>query len=346
MKKMFSTLLILAAIFLGLTGCGGKDTVTINVFNWGDYIDPEVLELFTEETGIQVTYEVFDSNEAMRAKLMSGAIDYDVLFPSDYMIEALISEDKLVPLNFENLPNYSYIGEDFKALPYDPDNAYSVPYMWGTVGILYNTEMVQEEVNSWDILWDEQYAGQILMQDSVRDAYAVALKRMGYSLNTSDPGQIEEATAILTDQKPLVQAYVIDQVKDKMIGNEAALAVIYSGEVWIVQEDNENVAYVVPDEGSNIWTDAMVIPTTSKHQEAAEAFINFMCKPEIAFMNTDYIGYSTPHTEAYDMLDDEIKNDPAAYPPQSIMDNCEVYVDLGPEMNQFYADEWNKVKAH
>ena len=346
MKRFLSTIMILTLVTALFVGCSGDDTVTINVFNWGDYIDPSVIEMFTEETGIQVNYETFDSNEAMRAKLLSGGIDYDVLFPSDYMIETLLNDDKLLPLNFDNIPNYKYIDPNFKDLPYDSTNTYSVPYMWGTVGILYNTDMVTEEVKSWDILWDEKYSGQILMQDSVRDTYAVALKRLGYSLNAADKGQVEEATQMLMDQKPMVQAYVIDQVKDKMIGNEAALAVIYSGEVWIVSDENDAVAYTVPDEGSNLWTDAMVIPNTSKNQEAAEVFINFMCKPEIAFMNTDYIGYSTPHTEAYHMLDDEVKNDPSAYPPQEILDNCEVYVDLGSEMNQFYADEWNKLKAY
>lgn len=344
MKKIISVIFLILFAF-SLSSCKEDDTVTLNIFNWGDYIDTSVLEAFTEETGIKVNYETFDSNEAMRAKLLSGAIDYDVLFPSDYMIEILQNEGKLLPLNMENIPNFSYIGEDYKSLAYDPENLYSVAYMWGTIGIVYNEEMVEEPVDSWDILWDEKYAGKILMQDSVRDTFAVALKRLGYSLNATDKGQIDEATDLLMTQKPLVQAYVIDQVKDKMIGNEAALAVMYSGDVWVIQEENEAVSYAIPKEGSNLWFDAMVIPTTSKHQEAAEAFINFMCKPEIAFMNADYIGYATPHTAAYDMLDEDVRNDTSSYPTQEVMDRCEVYIDLGPEVNQYYNDKWNELKA-
>lgn len=344
----------LLALVLVLSGCGSKEAAdpnkpyagtTINVYNWGDYIAEDTLELFTEETGIEVVYETFDSNEIMYAKYKSGAVDYDVLIPSDYMIEKLISEDELLPLNFDNIPNAKYIEEDFTNLAFDPSNAYSVPYMWGTLGILYNTNMVSEPVVSWDILWDATYQGQVIMMNSVRDSFAVALKRLGYSLNTERTEEVDQAVASLIEQAPLVQAYVVDEVKDKMIGEEAALAVIYSGEAIFTADYNENLAYAIPEEGTNLWFDAMVIPKTSKNQAAAEAFINFMNDPQIAFNNTDYIGYSTPHTEAKAMLDEEVSNDPAAYPSQEVIDKCEVFVDLGQEMTTYYNEKWNELKA-
>lgn len=344
---------MLVVLSLVLTGCGTTQVdaskpfagVTLNVYNWGDYIAEDTIALFEEETGMKVNYELFDSNEIMYSKYKSGAVDYDVLIPSDYMIEKLIAEDELLALNMENIPNAQYIDEDFKGLAYDPEAAYSVPYMWGTVGILYNTSMVEGEVDSWDVLFDETYEGQIIMQNSVRDTAMVALKKLGYSLNTVNKEEVDEAFALLADQAPLVQAYVIDEVRDKMIGGEGALAVIYSGEAQVTMEANEDLVFVNPSEGTNLWFDAMVIPKSTKNQEAAEAFINFMCDPEIAYNNCDYIGYATPHTEAYDMLDEEVKNDEAAYPSQEVLDKCEVYVDLGVEMTEYYNEKWNELKA-
>lgn len=351
MKKLI--IMLMAAVMV-LSACSQEEAanpdkpfegVTLNVYNWGDYIAEDTIERFTEETGIKVNYEMFDSNEIMYAKYKSGAVDYDVLIPSDYMIEKLIIEDELAPLNWDNIPNVSHIDNSFRGLDYDPDDKYAVPYMWGTVGILYNTSMVDEAVDSWDILWDEKYSGQIIMMNSVRDAFAVALKRLGYSLNSTDKTEVDEAVQALMDQAPLVQAYVVDEVKDKMIGNEGALAVIYSGEALFTSEENEDLAYAIPKEGTNLWFDSMVIPKTTKNQAAAEAFINFMCDPDIAFNNCDYIGYSTPHATAKDMLDDEVKNDPAAYPSQAIIDQCEVFIDLGAEMTEYYNEKWNELKA-
>ena len=351
MKKI---VLLLTTLMLVLTGCAKNVETdpnkplagtTIYVYNWGDYIAEDTIERFTKETGIKVVYEPFDSNEAMYAKYKSGAVNYDVLIPSDYMIQKLISENELLPLNFDNIPNAKYIDSSFKNLQYDPENAYSVPYMWGTLGILYNKEKVKEEVDSWDILWDSKYKGQIIMMDSVRDSFAVAFKRLGYSLNTTDKAQVDEAFATLVEQGPLVQAYVMDQVKDKMIGEEAALAVIYAGDAIYCMEQNENLAYAVPKEGTNFFVDAMVIPKTSKNKAGAEAFINFMNDPEIALNNTEYIGYSTPHTEAKAMLDEEVHNNPSAYPSKDIIDKCEVFIDLGQEMTAYYNDKWNELKA-
>ena len=351
MKKIISLLLFITFL---ISGCSTEETidpnkpfagVTLNIYNWGDYIEEDTIQVFTEETGIKVNYEMFDSNEIMYTKYKSGAVDYDVLIPSDYMIEKMINEDELVKLNMDNIPNVKYIDPSFKGLAYDSGDEYSVPYMWGTIGILYNIKMVDEKVDSWDILWDDKYAGQIIMQNSVRDAFAVALKKLGYSMNSTNKSEVDEAFQLLLEQAPLVQAYVIDEVKDKMIGNEGALAVIYSGEALFTADENEDLAYVIPKEGTNLWFDAMVIPKSTKNQSAAETFINFMCEPQIAFANTNYIGYSTPNIEAKAMLSDVIKNDPRAYPSQEILEQCEVNIDLGSEMTDYYNEKWNELKA-
>ena len=269
------------------------------VYNWGEYIDPDVIPMFEEETGISVIYEEFETNEIMYPKIKSGAIAYDVVCPSDYMIERMVREDLLAEINWDNVPNIKNIDPTYmdQSKSFDPDNAYSVPYCFGTVGILYNKTMVDEPIDSWDVLWDPKYTDNILMQDSVRDAFAVALKRKGYSLNSTDVNELEEATADLIKQKPLVQAYVIDQVRDKMIGNEAAIGVIYSGEAIYTQWENENLEYVIPKEGSNVWIDSWVIPKNAQNKENGEKFINFLCRPDIALMNFEYITYSTPNKQ-------------------------------------------------
>lgn len=347
MKKILLLVLTLSLVFLvGCNGGSDDETITLNVFNWGDYIGEETIAKFEEETGIKVNYEMFDSNEAMYTKLKSGAVDYDVLVPSDYMIEKLIAEDMLLELNLDNIENFKYIDETFKGLAYDPDNQYSVAYMWGTLGILYNTEMVDGDIDSWEVLWDEKYANSIIMKDSVRDSFVPALKLLGKSINDMDKATWEEALILLQDQKKIVQGYAADEVRDKMIGEEAAMALMYSGEALLTMEDNENLVYVVPKEGSNMWFDAMCIPKTSKNQEAAELFINFMTRPEIAYENADYIGYSTPISEAKMMLDPEIQNDPAAYPSMDVLEQCEVFIDLGQDMTDFTLEKWNELKAY
>lgn len=353
MKKR--NLLILAGVIpaMMLTGCGGggeksADAGQVIVYNWGEYLDPETLEMFTEETGIEVVYEEYETNEIMYPKIETGAVAYDVVCPSDYMIQRMIQNDLLAEINFDNVPNIENIGEEYlkSSQEFDPENKYSVPYCWGTVGILYNKTMVDEPVESWDILWDEKYKDNILMQDSVRDALGIALKRLGYSMNTTNEDEIAEAADTLIEQKPLVQAYVIDQVRDKMIGDEAALGVIYSGEAIYTQRENENLEYVIPEEGSNIWIDSWVIPKNAKNKENAEAFINFMCEPEIALMNFDYITYSTPNKAARELIEDEdIRNSTIAFPPASELERCETFQYLGDEVDNVYNDYWNKVKS-
>lgn len=318
----------------------------VYVYNWGEYIDPDVIELFEEETGYKVHYEEFETNEEMFTIVDKKARVYDVICPSDYMIEKMLENGLLAEINFDNIPNLEHIGKQYleSAKGFDPENKYSVPYCWGTVGICYNKNMVNEEVNSWSILFDEKYDGKILMQASVRDAYCVALSYLGYSINTLNEDELKEATDLLVSQKPIVQAYVVDQVRDKMIKNAAALAVIYSGEAIYMQEENDALEYVVPDEGSNVWIDGWVIPKDCQNKEAAEAWINFLCRPDIALMNFEYITYSTPNESARALIEDEdIRNSQIAFPDNSVLSRCEVYNYLGTEGDNLYDYYWTIV---
>lgn len=355
-KKILIQRVVPVAICIVFIGGGfyyAKENDVMNgeklvVYNWGEYIDPEVLTMFEEETGIDIVYEEFETNEILYPKISSGAIAYDVICPSDYMIQRMIENDLLSEINFDNIPNLKNIGKQYleQSRQFDPENKYSVPYCWGTVGILYNKMMVDEPVDSWSILWDPKYKDNILMQDSVRDAFGVTLKYIGYSLNSIDLGELTEAKNLLIEQKPLVQAYVIDQVRDKMIGNEAALGVIYSGEAIYTQKENPNLEYVIPKEGSNIWIDSWVIPKNAEHKENAEKFINFLCRPDIALMNFEYITYSTPNEAARELIEDEsIRNSEIAFPDLSKYDNLETFQYLGTEADQVYGDLWNKVKS-
>lgn len=342
-----AVLFIVGGVYYGRESAG-KGSEQVIVYNWGEYIDPEVLTLFTEETGIDVVYEEFETNEIMYPKISSGAIAYDVVCPSDYMIQRMIENNLLAKIDFDNVPNIKYIGETYmdQSKQFDANNEYSVPYCWGTVGILYNKTMVKEPVDSWSILWDEKYKDEILMQDSVRDAFGVTLKYLGYSLNSTDLDELQEAKDMLIKQKPLVQAYVVDQVRDKMIGNEAALGVIYSGEAIYTQWENENLEYVIPKEGSNVWIDSWVIPKNAKHKDNAEAFINFLCKPEIAKMNFDYITYSTPNTGARDLIEDEkLRDSKIAFPSSKELENCETFQYIGDKYDAIYNELWREVKG-
>ncbi len=346
MKKIMSVALCLAmvlSIALLSAGCGSSQP-TISVYNWGEYIDMDVLKQFEEETGIKVKYDTFGSNEEMYTKIKSGGGKYDVLIPSDYMIERLIQNDMLHELNYDNIPNAQYVMEKFRDSDFDPGNKHSIPYMWGTVGILYNKTMVNGEIDSWNALFDEQYAKQILMYDSARDSLMVGLRQNGYDINSRDEQELAEATQTLIDQKPLVLAYVMDEVKDKMIQGEAALALVYSGYVIDAIEENSDLAYCLPKEGSNVWMDSMVIPSTSQNPELAEKFIDFMCRPDIALKNIEYVAYSTPNQGTYDLFDDSMKNNPVAYPSDEELARCTFFHDLG-DYNEKYDEAWLKVKT-
>ncbi len=347
MKKIILTLLLLSLfVFVSCSNNNDADNGVVNIYNWGEYIDEDLLVKFEEETGIKVVYDTFDSNESMYVKLKNGGVSYDLLIPSDYMIERMIKEDMLQPLNFDNIPNYKYIRDDVKGLSYDPNEQYTVPYFWGTVGILYNANIVTDEVNSWDILWDEKYSGEIFMYDSQRDSIMVALKKLGYSLNSTDPQQLEEAKQLLLDQKPLVQSYFGDPIRDKMIGEEGVLAVVYSGDAMYCMMENENLAYAIPKEGSNTWFDSMVIPKNAENKENAEAFINFMSNPENSLANTEYIGYSTVNTNTYEMLEDDMKQLSVYWPKEEELINNEVYTSLNNEDSALYDKIWTEVLVH
>ena len=351
LRKVVPAIMAVVVIAGGIFYSSKEDlsgTNQVIVYNWGEYLDPEVITLFEKETGSNVVYEEFETNEIMYPKVQSGAIAYDVVCPSDYMIQRMIENDLLAELNFDNIPNVKNIGQEYfkQSRQFDSENKYSVPYCWGTVGILYNKTMVDEPIDSWSVLWDEKYIDNILMQDSVRDAFAVALKYKGHSLNSTDLDELEEAKELLIEQKPLVQAYVIDQVRDKMIGNEAAIGVIYSGEAIYTQLENPNLEYVIPKEGSNVWIDSWVIPKNAKHKENAEAFINFLCRPDIAKMNFDYITYSTPNTAARELIEDPaIRNSKIAFPDASELERCETFQFLGDKNDAIYNKLWREIKS-
>lgn len=352
MKKMIALGLCTCMTAALLSGCGSANKYPngkVYVYNWGEYIDPETLDMFEKETGIQVIYDEFDTNETMYPKVEAGASNYDVVCPSDYMIQKMIDNDLLQELNWDNIPNAkANIGAQYyeQSEAFDPGNRYAVPYCWGTVGILYNKTMVDEPVTSWSILWDEKYADSILMQDSVRDLFMVGLKSLGYSMNSTDEKELNEAKDLLIQQKPLVQAYVIDQVRDKMIGNEAALGVIYSGEAIFTQRENPDLEYVIPKEGTNVWIDGWVIPKNAENVENAEKFIDFMCRGDIALLNFDYITYSTPNTVAQALIeDDDIRNSKIAFPDLSQYDGLETFSYLGDDADALYNDLWKEIKS-
>lgn len=327
MKRLVSILCIVILLLSCVPLSAGAAGPTITVYNWGQYISDgtdgylDVNRAFTEATGIQVNYVTFDSNETMYTKLKTGGSSYDVIIPSDYMIGRLIAEDMLEELDFSNIPNYQYIDEAYKNTSYDPENKYSVPYTWGTVGIIYNTQFVDEaDVGSWDLLWNEKYAGKILTFDNPRDAFAIAELLLGIDINTEDSAALRQAAEKLAAQKPLIQSYVMDQIYDKMQNEEAWIAPYYAGDYLMMVEENENLAFSFPQEGFNLFIDAMCIPKGSENKAEAEAYINFLCSPEICGQNLEYLGYSAPSTAAREYMDPEVANDPIAYPSDEILD--------------------------
>ena len=332
MKKILSLLLALILI-VGLTACAEADAaegdkITLNVYNWGQYISDgsdgylDVIAAFEEKyPNIHVNYSTYDSNEVMYTKIAGGGITVDVIIPSDYMIARMIDENMLLELNFDNIPNYAYIDENFRNQTYDPENKYSIPYTWGTVGIIYNAQYVDEaDVTGWELLWNEKYADKILMFDNSRDAFGIAQYMLGYDVNTTDPAQLQACADLLAEQKPLVQQYVMGQLYDLMENEEAWIAPYYAGDYLLMADENENLEFYLPQEqGFNLFIDAMCIPTCCREKEAAELFINFLCDPEIAGQNMDWIGYGTPLSAAKEYMDPEMAGDPVAYPEDSVL---------------------------
>lgn len=349
--KKFVSLLICIMILLSVlsVGVSAADEVVLNVYNWGEYIDQSTIDLFEEKyPDIDVNYTTYDSNEAMYSKIVSGAADYDIVIPSDYMISKLINEDMLAELDYSNIPNYKYIGEAYKNLSYDPDNKYTVPYFWGTVVVIYNSQFVAEEDvkdESLELLWNEKYAGKILMFDNPRDSFGIALTKLGYSMNSETDSEWQEAAKLLSEQKPLVQAYVMDAIFDKMESGEAWIAPYYAGDALIIQETNPDIEFFMPKEGTNMFFDSMCVLKTSEHKKEAELFINFMCEPEIAAMNADTVGYATPNTEAEKLLDPEITGNPLVYPEDEYLkENTEVFISLSQKTQMLQSTLWTDLK--
>lgn len=355
MKKLISVFLVCLLLVgtLCTSGAAATEQVTINVYNWGQYIADgtdgslDVIAAF-EDTypNIKVNYMTFDSNESMYTKLKTGGASFDIIIPSDYMIDKLIAEDMLEPLNFDNIPNYRYINDSFKNLAFDPENTYSVPYTWGYVGIIYNTEYVDAaDVTGWELLWNEKYSGKILMFDNCRDAFAIAQLELGLDVNDPTTDELQRTAEKLLEQKPLVQGYVMDQVFQKMQRAEAWIAPYYAGDYLTMVEENPNLAFYAPEEGFNLFVDSICIPKGCRNQEAAETFINFLISPEISGQNLEYLGYSATADAAREYMDPEVAANPVAYPDDSVLANGVAFSALSAEKNQEMNRLWTDVKT-
>lgn len=344
MKKWFLIAAVLIMVLIAATGCSSEEKQTLNVLNYDIYIDRSLLKEFEEANNVTIKYDTYSTPEEMYIKVKSGASKYDLIISSEYMIERMINENLVNKLNFDNIPNYKYIGEDFKNHVYDPTNEYSVPYFWGTLGILYNKTTVDASSVSWAMLWDETHAQRIIMMDSQRDSFAAALKLLGYSLNTVDENELDEAKALLIEQRPLVMAYITDGSPDIMINEEADMALVWSGEAVSAMTENENLDFVIPKEGSNIWIDAMIIPSTTEKQELAEKLIDFLCSTDATLRNIDEVWYSTVHTEAIKQVDEELLSNPAFNIPQDDIDKMEMLRDPK-EFIELYSDRWTELMA-
>lgn len=337
-------------LFIGYRQTSAVSTDKLNLYSYGEYLDPELIEEFEKETGVKVTSDEYDTNETMYPIIAKGAADYDLVCPSDYMVKRMAEEGLLEKINWENIPNATHIDEEYWSFArnYDGDNSYSVPYLWGTVGILYNKKMTGESIDSWEALWDTKYHDNVLMQKSVRDAFGITLKFLGYSLNTTDKNEIDRAADKLLEQKSsgVVQAYVVDEVRDKMIAGEAAIGVIYSGEALTCQESNPDLEYVIPKEGSNLWMDSWVIPKGAKNKENAEKFLDFLCRPESMKKNFDYITYSIPSSDGRALIEEEeYRESEIAFPDLKSLTNCEVFTYLGEEADAYYNRKWKEIMA-
>ncbi|HFU4122816.1 TPA: ABC transporter substrate-binding protein [Streptococcus suis] len=354
MKRLYSFLAGVVVIILALWAISQNleeqstqgTTDKLVIYNWGDYIDPTLLEEFTAETGIQVDYQTFDSNEAMYTKIKQGGTTYDLAVPSEYMISKMIEEDMLIPLDKSKITGIENIDPQFMGLSFDEKNDYSVPYFWGTLGIVYNETMVENAPEEWEDLWSEEYRDNIMLIDGVREVMGFGLQSLGYSLNSKSLSELEEAANHLYNLTPNVKAIVADEIKGYMIQDAAAVAVSFSGEASEMLDGNENLRYVVPSKGSNLWFDNMVIPKTAKNIDGAHAFISFMLRPENAYRNAEYVGYSTPIPEAKAMLDEETQNDEAFYPSEETMKNMEVYDNLGAKLLGAYNDLFLQFKMY
>lgn len=352
MKRLMMLFMALIMTVSLLPASASADEVTINVYNWGQYISDgtdgyiDVNRAFTEKTGVKVNYMTFDSNETMYTKLKTGGSTYDIIIPSDYMVARLIAEDMLEEINFDNIPNYKLIDEAYKNTTYDPENKYSVPYTWSTVGVIYNKKYVDEaDVGSWDLLWNSKYSGKILMFDNPRDAFAISELLLGIDVNSEDRDELRTAAYKLIEQKPLVQSYVMDQIFDKMEREEAWIAPYYAGDYLMMKQVNEDLGFYFPEEGYNLFIDAVCIPKGAQNKEAAEAYINFLCSPEVSGENLEYLGYSTPVSAAKAYIDPEVAESDIAYPPEETLARGVAFINLAAETSQYTDSLWLEVKT-
>lgn len=338
MKNLVRAFIVIVIISTGLLfginylnaseGYSGDNTLTI--FNWGDYIDPELITQFEEETGIKVIYQTFDSNEAMMTKIEQGGTTFDIAVPSDYTIAKMIEEDLILPIDYSKIEGIENIDSRFLDLPFDPDNQYSIPYFWGTVGIVYNPELLDgKELTSWNDLWDEDLRNQIFLADGAREVVGMALNSLGFSLNSTDTAELAAASGKLQSLMPNVKAILGDEIKMLLANEEAAVGLVWSGDAAEIMYENDALTYVIPEEGTNLWSDNLVIPKTAKNIDAAYEFINFMLRPEIAAQNADYVGYSTPNAAAIELMDPEVTEDERFYPSTEVTDTLEYYDNIG-----------------
>ncbi|MGN1401944.1 MAG: PotD/PotF family extracellular solute-binding protein [Bacillus sp. (in: firmicutes)] len=355
MRKLMNVFIAVFVVSFGLLywinslnkseGYSGGNTVS--VYNWGDYIDPDLIDQFEEETGYKVVYQTFDSNEAMIAKLEQGGTNIDVTVPSEYAIQKMKDDQLLMELDHSRIPNLQYIDKRFLDLDFDKGNKYSIPYFWGTVGILYNPSMLNGQTfNSWNDLWDPELENQILLVDGAREVMGMGLNSLGYSLNSTDDKELQQAKEKLDGLVPNVKAIVGDEIKTLMANEEGAVALVWSGDAADTMWENENLDYVVPEEGSNLWFDNMVIPKGAQNVDGAYAFINFMLDPENAAQNTDYVGYSTPNSASLELLDEEVTSDERFYPSPELTSKLEVYKNLGKQMQAKYSELFLEFKMH
>ena len=346
MKKLLTLLMVISMISTLFVGCSKKTSEEINFFNYGENIDEETVKEFEKQYGIKVNIETFDDMENMYQKVKNEGVKYDVILVSDALMPRMIKENLIQELNKDNIPNISQMDEEYLNLEIDPGNKYSVPYMFGTVGLIYNKDVVKENVDSWDILWDEKYKDKVFMFDTYRDTIGVALKKLGYSLNSTDPKQIEEAKELLIQQRKTVDPiYGVDNGTTMIPAGESDINMIWSGEGLNLQEENPNLVYIVPKEGANFWIDSLCIPSNAKNIEGAEKFINFVSDKESALRIADEIGYTTPNKEARLEQPDSVINNPNAYMPKEIMDRCEIYVDFPKNIKRMYDDAWLDIKS-
>ncbi|MDO4942435.1 MAG: ABC transporter substrate-binding protein [Lachnospiraceae bacterium] len=351
MKKLTSLLLVVVlALSMALTGCGSKtkDKPVLKIFNAGEYIDKSLLTEFEKAYGCEVIYETFDSNESMYTKIRSGET-YDILVPSDYMIERLIKEDYLAEIDWDQITNKNLLNPDILGQSYDPDNTYTVPYYYGTVGILYNKKVVDKEdlADGWELLRNEKYKDDVYMIDSERDSFMIALKSLGYSMNTTKEKQIQKAYKWLVKQRDAMNpVYVTDDVIDNMISGNKSIAVVYSGDAAMIINENKDMAFFEPEQGTNFWTDCMVITKTCKNTELAHEFINFICDADNAYINTQYIGYSSAVQPAYELMRDDDYKGIAAYVPRTGYKKDEVFTYQSNKIRKRYSELWTKIKAY